>query len=418
MSKTMARTVLLAIVAGSPAWVPTANSADDLGFRAKLTFAEKAAQADAIAIAEKIGVDEQTQHTVCLIRHLRLFGNDQLKVGDKISVRWFRKDVGPGLQLLFAFREKHLQLEWSHDSPATDDTLKYIRGAPASDMVPAQRLPYFLQFLESSDPVIAEDAIFEMDLAHTNDFLACASKFPRDKLREWLKSPKTPVARRSLYVLMLGFCGEASDAEFMLDHIRQRTEDFRPEIEGYNIAYLWLAGEQGLDVLDKLTIQPRDVPFSELYGAMIALRFMGAYGTERIGKERLLQSYRPLLDRPEITDLVIGDLIRWQDWSMLDRVVGLYGQGEYNIPSVKRAIARFCLACGQVPGPKLSADKKETPLAELPPHAIKAREHLEELRQRDPTIVKDAERFWFLSGPSKYDPGRGRVARRGWGWGC
>ena len=133
---------------------------------------------------------------------------------------------------------------------------------------------------------------------------------------------------------------------------------------------------------------------------MMGLRFMWQYGTGRIPNERLMQSMRILLERPELADLVIADLARWNDWSVQDRLMDIYGKGDYNIPSIKRAIIRYMLASTQ----HKTAGAAGVPSAPPKPagdishdYVERGKRDLEQLRKRDPKTVKEAERFFFVN---------------------
>ena len=114
--------------------------------------------------------------------------------------------------------------------------------------------------------------------------------------------------------------------------------------------------------------------------------------------------------------------------------MSLYGEGDYNIPSIKRAIVRYLLTAAKVNPPKANPPKGDDPKKtditvaanspkpeelpattksdlpkgddpknsdsakpiELPAHVLQARASLETLREKDPKTVKDAERFFFL----------------------
>jgi hypothetical protein len=65
----------------------------------------------------------------------------------------------------------------------------------------------------------------------------------------------------------------------------------------------------------------------------------------------------------------------------------LYGKEGYEIPSIKRAIVRYLIAC--------TKDRPADSTAEAPKHAAQAEQHLAALRKTDPKIVRDAERFYF-----------------------
>jgi hypothetical protein len=131
------------------------------------------------------------------------------------------------------------------------------------------------------------------------------------------------------------------------------------------------------------------VPFSETYAAMQAVRFAWNYGGT-IKKDRLKESMRLLLDRPEVADLVIADLARWKDWAVQDRLMKLYDHKDYDIPSIKRAIVRYLLVCSK----DTEDDKEQNPKAE---YARLAKQHLGTLREKDPDTVKQAERFFYIN---------------------
>ena len=150
-------------------------------------------------------------------------------------------------------------------------------------------------------------------------------------------------------------------------------------LDGLISGYLVLAGEKGLDAIDKSKLQNKKAAFSETYAAAQALRFMWTYGNGRISQDRLRQSMRGLLDRPELADLVIADLARWEDWSVMDRLMKSYGKEDYSHPPVKRAIVRYML---------VAAKANDQP-------AEQAKANLAKLRQQDPALVKSAERSFL-----------------------
>ena len=43
-----------------------------------------------------------------------------------------------------------------------------------------------------------------------------------------------------------------------------------------------------------------------------------------IGTKQLVKALHPMLDRPELADLVIPDLAKWEDWGVMDKLFDLY----------------------------------------------------------------------------------------------
>ncbi|TWT58672.1 hypothetical protein KOR42_20540 [Thalassoglobus neptunius] len=279
------------------------------------------------------------------------------------------------------------RIEWSSPLEVTEASYNYMRQAPTKEAATTERLAYFMKFLEYPDKLIADDAYGEFANAPYEDIVPLRSVMPREDLRKWLSDPQTTPTRYGLYGLMLGLCGQEEDAEFLKNMILEETDDFRLGIDGVMGGYLVLTGDKGLDVLDESKLANRDVPFSETFAAMQALRFMWTCGDGEIAPERLRQSMRILLDRPNLADLVIVDLARWKDVSVMDRLITIYNSEEYNVPSIKRSIVRYFLI----------TEKDSTTTADggVPEHVAKAKEYLAKLREEDPKTVKAAERYFF-----------------------
>lgn len=376
-----------------------------------LTFSEQLAQADAAVLVQwrfgekgtEAKKDEDGKEieegkpasTTYLVREvLRESKGDDLKRGTRIDLARYRSAKEGDLFLILGTKSK--TLEWGSPIEVTDTSYNYIAQAPSPEAKPEKRLAYFMKFLEYPDEMIANDAYAEFANAPYKDITRVIDKMPREKIAAWLQDEKTPATRIGLYGLMLGLCGDENDAKLMKEQITASTDEFRLGMDGVMGGYLLLTGDEGLQVIEetKLSRGEKKVPFSETYAAMQALRFVWKYGEDRISKDRLQESMRILLERPELADLVIADLARWKDWSVMDQLLSMYDQKEYDVPSIKRAVVRYLLVCSQdVP----SGDD-----VKLPNHVIKAREELALLRERDPKTVKEAERFFInpLAGKS------------------
>ncbi len=258
-----------------------------------------------------------------------------------------------------------------------------------------ERLMYFLPFFEHEDQFISNDAFAEFAAAPYEVIVPMKDKLPREEILKWLVDPKTPVTRIGFYGLMAGLCGHPEDGELLEQKIVIMDGDFRQGIEGVMAGYLLLRGEEGLKVLEDTKMRSRvaknaegrelPLPFSETYAAMQALRFLWTDEPDRLPKERLRQSMRILLDRPELADLAITDLARWQDWSVQDQLMAMYDDKKFNIPATKRAIVRYVYACSLDKGEGVKGESEAAP----PEHALKADENLMLLKKKDPqTFIK------------------------------
>ncbi|MBS0264012.1 MAG: hypothetical protein JSS02_18900 [Planctomycetes bacterium] len=357
-----------------------------------LTITEQFAKADVAVLVKWVSAEMPTKEklgstTYEIVDVARAFGKTTEK-GKKITLERYRQGKPGDLSMVFGSKFRGDSIDWGAPLDISDAGFKFLVEAPKFEEKPDVRLKYYLKFLENSDAMIAADAFGEFANAAYKDVVPLAKDFPRDSLRKWVNDPKTLATRINLYGLMLGLCGDDEDAKMMEAKIVEETTDFRLGIDGLMGGFLVLTGERGLEVLEKSKIINKKVPFSETYSAMTALRFMWTYGNGKIPGDRLKQSMRLLLDRPEVSDLVIADLARWKDWSVQDKLRGLYGAEEYNIPSIKRAIVRYMISSTKdVPEGGGEAPAK---------HVVDGKRHLEELRKLDPKTVTEAEKYFFL----------------------
>lgn len=277
------------------------------------------------------------------------------------------------------------KLRWSGPVEITRAAADYLKAAPPLDAPKQERLAYFLNYLEHDDETVATDAYSEFAAAPYEDVVPLAKQMDTAKLREWLTSDEVTPTRLGLYGMMLGLSGDESDAALMLDIINTPTTEFRLGIDGIMGGYILLTKEDGLARIEQSKLLARDIPFNETYAAMQALRFLWKYAEGTIPKERLRQSMRLLLQRPDMADLVIADLARWKDWSLIDSLDELYEADGFEMPAIKRAIVRYYL----------TATKTKT---DAPGDALKAKAEakLAALKEADPKTYENAVRFFFI----------------------
>jgi hypothetical protein len=411
-----------------------------------LTLAEQMAQADAAVLVQWVGgkkaTDKTAGETVYEIRQIVRNHKNELKVEGRVTLPRYRESKVGDLFLLVG--SKGTTIEWASPLEVTETSFNYVAQAPYPEMPTVKRLEYYVKFLEYPDQMISNDAYGEFANAPYADITQLSEKLPREKIRGWIINKDTPATRMGLYGLLIGLSGTDEDAKILSKKILEKTEDFRLGIDGLMSGYLLLTGEKGLSVLDEHKLKNRDVPFSETYAAMQALRFMWKYSEGRIEKSRLRASMRILLDRPELADLVIADLARWKDWEVQDRLMALYiqalastpeeeatedaaskdksektedapkkdvfqtawkeafgdqkwegagSQGDaFNVPSIKRAIVRYMLVSTKDVPDEATSGKESV----LPAHAKKGQKYVDMLRKLDEKTVAQAERFFFL----------------------
>jgi hypothetical protein len=232
--------------------------------------------------------------------------------------------------------------------PVTETSYAYFAQAPDLRKPAPERLRYFARFLEHADPTIASDAYQEFAHASFADVEKAAGSLPFDKMSGWLLSERVPPARKGFYGLALSL-GKNEDlrkihADRLFRMILSPEDDFRAGFDGIIGGYLLVRGASGLDQIDKLYLSNPKAADGDVRHALAALRFYREFGQD-IPRARLAQSLRLVLTRPEFAEAVVTDLARWQDWSAVDTIAGLYTQDAYAEPAVRRAIVGYLLAC-------------------------------------------------------------------------
>jgi hypothetical protein len=359
------------------------------------TLGEELARAEIVALGQwKAAVKpagELAGRTTLEVVHALKSPDNRLQKGDTVALPRHVPGRAGDLFLLTGYSAENLAgVEWEVPRQVTETAYQYAIRAPSRESPPEKRLPYYLKYLEYPDPFIANDAYGEFAQAPYADVVSIRGKLPRGKLREWLADADLVETRRGLYGLMLGLCGSVEDAGLLEELIIQDTNEFRFGIDGVIGGYLLLTGERGLDVIDRSKIADPQAPASELFSVLAALRFFWEYGEGRISPDRLRQSLRLLLERREVLDLVIADLARWRDWSVQDRLMEIYTADDFEDNAyhrtVKQAIIRYFLACAK--GTPAGQDAR--PAVQV----VTARKHLDTLREKDPDLVRQAERFF------------------------
>ena len=368
-----------------------------------LSLAEQMEQSDVVVRVKWKGgtkpTEESAGETLYEVVDVAKGPSTQVKKGDTIKLVRYRAGKETDQFVLMATIGK--SLEWGSPLEVSKMGYDYMVKAPKPKVTPTTRLKYFMRYLEHPDILISNDAYAEFAAARYQDIVPLKDEMPRDKIRKLVMNSNTPVTRLGFYGLLLGLCGTDADAELMRQKITAPSTDFRLGIDGVMAGYLLLAGDKALDVIDRTKLlakhqvdadgkllldkdgKKQPVPFSETYAAIQALRFMWNYAEDRIPKDRLRKSMRILLSQPDVTDLVIADLARWKDWSVVDRLMELYGDDDYDIPTIKRAIIRFMVFCSKdVPDGK-----------PIPPNAKKAQQYLAQLEMSDPKLVREAKRY-------------------------
>jgi hypothetical protein len=157
--------------------------------------------------------------------------------------------------------------------------------------------------------------------------------------------------------------------------LRGNNKEHKAGLDAMIACYMRLKGEASLPLVEDLYLKNTKAEYADTYSAIMALRFHGQE-TDVIPREKIVKSLHHMLDRPELADLVIVDLARWEDWSVMDRLVDLFKKADDKSSWVRVPVVRYLMAC-----PKPEAKK-----------------HLEELEKVDESAVKRAKTFFPFEG--------------------
>ena len=235
---------------------------------------------------------------------------------------------------------------------------EYLKGAidvRTKDV--ATRLQYFFQYLEDRDPVISTDAYNEFAVVDYPDVKAVAAKLNPATLLTWLRDPNTRPYRYGLYGLMLGHCGKAEDAKALRAVLDDPNRAFSSGLDGLVMGYVLLDPKAGWDYLIGMVKDPK-TEFPVRYAGLKTVRFFWEFRPDVIPRSKALEAMRLLMDQPDLADLPIEDLRKWQVWEVTPTVLGYAQKESHNTtPIVTRAILKFALAASK-------ADPKNAAAAE------------------------------------------------------
>jgi len=271
--------------------------------------------------------------------------------------------------------------------PANSDIVKYIQGAlVVKDKDIGTRLRYFFDYLDNADLEISNDAYKEFGNADYKDYKEMAHHLPADKIAQWLQDPNTPAFRHGLYASMLGHCGSARHADLLRKLLDDPEKRANSGVDGMLAGYTMLKPKEGWSYIYSILKDPSK-EFMLRYAALRAARFFHDSRPDVVDPKERVNCVCQLLNQSDIADLAIEDLRKWSRWEVADQVLDLYGKKTHDIPIVRRAILRYALSC---------------------PQQSRAAAFVEELRKKDPEMVKDAEELLKLETSTPSTPTAGK----------
>jgi hypothetical protein len=264
------------------------------------------------------------------------------------------------------------KLMWSAPQMLTDRGRQYIERLPKLPQEGPVRLAFFQGYLEDPEELLARDAYEEFARAPYDVVKALRPQMDHDQLVAWIGDTSVPDSRRRLYLTMLGVCGDEKDLPLLEKMLRSEDRKMKAGLDAMVACYLTLGGPSGMPLIEDLFLRNKDAEYADTYAAIMALRFHGSE-TDVVPRDRILEGLRYVLDRPQLADIVIPDLARWEDWSVMPRLVQLFKDADESSSWVRVPVIKYLQVC---PKPE-------------------AKEHIKELEKIDPAAVKRATSFPF-----------------------
>lgn len=351
---------------------------------AQQTFSEELDSSDVAVLAVEVREkkpaggkvdDKVTFHITHVIK-----GEKHLGKNRTIKVLYFGKQ--PEGTTFYLVANDPAMLNWSTPIALTERSTKYLGQLLTLPKEGPKRLEFFQQYLEDPEEMLARDAYDEFAKSPYDAVQAMGPKMNHDQLVAWISDGKIPASRRRLYLTMLGVCGTKDDIALLEKMIKSGERESKFVLDALISSYLVLRGPDGMDVVEAQFLKNPKAEYTDIWSTIQALRVMGQI-SNRVPKDRLVKGFRHMLDRPQLADLVIPDLSRWEDWESMDRLVTLFKNAEKDGGSFVRVpVLRYLMAC---PKPK-------------------AKEYLKELAALDPDAMKRASTFLPLAQPPKKAP--------------
>ncbi|HUY33745.1 MAG TPA: hypothetical protein VMV69_13425 [Pirellulales bacterium] len=380
-------TALLAIPPGALLACPFCNAVtrtfseeikdSNFAVLAKLVERPVKTAADGDQPAEREAVDSTFEiveilkgsETLGALRRFQVLYFGQQPIGSKFLVLGVdTKDPG-------AKGKSATKIAWAAPAALTDRGVEYVTALPTLAEKGPERLAFFQEFLEDPEAMLATDAYDEFARAPYAEVKELGSQMHRERILAWIKDPNVSPSRRRLYLTMLGICGQDEDVPVLEQMLKSPDRQVRVALDAIIACYVILKGSDSLPLVEELFLKDEQAEYIDTYSAITALRFLGQE-SDVVPKARLMEGLRHILDRPKLADLVIPDLARWQDWSVMDKLAQLFKDADEQSSWVRVPVVNYLRAC-----PKPEAKK-----------------HLEELAKIDPDAVKRANSFFPVPG--------------------
>jgi len=256
----------------------------------------------------------------------------------------------------------------------------------------AKRLTFFQANFEDPELLIRDDVYNEFGRAPYPVIQLLADDLDREKLKEFIVDyDAIPAYRRRLYLTLLGVCATQEDLPLLEDLLSPASQRERMEnrliLDALLATYLLVRREEGLERVEEQYLANRAAEHTAVIGAIGALRFHGG-SVGVIPTSRLAKSLRLVLDRPEFADLVIPDLARWEDWSVVEKLSRMFRESTDATQWIRVPIVRYLQVCPESRAKSILAE-----LTELDPESVERAKFLSPIHPTQSQSGDDASQL-------------------------
>jgi len=247
--------------------------------------------------------------------------------------------------LLFTYETT--SLEWGIPLSLSPTAEIYIRGVSKLSSLESDRLLFFLNYLESADELVAEDAYNEYAKTSMDSIRLIQKSLNRKRLISLIRLPEIKPRLRGLYWMLLSLVGQSEDVAFCRESLLKiDVTSMSPPIDlPANIACMVsLGGEKAMTEIDDLFLRSESVSTSAANAVVSAIRVL-EQELHALPKDRLSASLRLVLEREDMADYVIPDLARWEDWSAMERLDRLFYESDTDRSFVRIPIFNYMRIC-------------------------------------------------------------------------
>lgn len=356
-------------------WVPAANAWSFIGcFGPPPTLRSEMSGARSVALLEPLPM--QLVPPPADAKNSESGGNDSLQWEFRIAtVLKTAHGVAPGqtVKLFVAadrarqmpskflalqyFDEESQTAYWIISTGVTHAAAQYVERL-AQQQNEHQLPAFYFQHFNSKDALVRKDAEEELLRFSHQELSSLKPLIDHEQLVHIVKNGTCEHPRLRLALELLTVVGDQRDAVWLAEILRPPGGFKQRCLDAVVYCYLALAGERGLPLVEEAFLKDEKCGYAGTYAAILAIRAHGD-SQQFISRQRATQSLRWMLDRDELADLVISDLTRWQDWSVMPRVNELLRALNEDTEYVRVPAMRYLMACPQHEAKQALADLKK-----------------------------------------------------------